>query len=159
MDIKDILVAGVSIIATLIANAMGWVRFGKKDKAETSKIQAETSKLKSETLLDLAMVLEKKIAYESSNLDSMLQLNVNALSQIEKLSAENDRLKESKNELEKNIEIEINLAVSRIKENCNKRIKSFERELEKSNAALLKERQKHREDIRKLQDLINKNNL
>jgi cell division protein FtsB len=89
----------------------------------------------------------------------MLQLNVNALSQIEKLSAENDRLKESKNELEKNIEIEINLAVSRIKENCNKRIKSFERELEKSNAALLKERQKHREDIRKLQDLINKNNL
>lgn len=152
MDIKDILVAGVSILATLLANAMGWLRFGKKDKAEVDK-------LKSATLLDLAMVLEKKIASESTNLDSALQMNVNALSQIEKLTAENERLKKSKNELERNLETEIRLAVDKIKENCNKQIRSFERELEKSNAALLKERQRHREEIRKLQDLINKNNI
>jgi hypothetical protein len=159
LDIKDILVASISILATLLANAMGWLRFGKKDKAEVGKIQAEEGKLKSETALNLAMVLEKKIASESTNLDSMLQLNVNALSQVEKLTAENERIKKAKEELEKNIEIEINFAVSKIKENCNKRIKSFERELERSNAVLLKERQKHREEIRKLQDLINKNNL
>jgi hypothetical protein len=148
LDIKDILVAGVSILATLLANAMGWLRFGKKDKAEVAK-------LKSATLLDLAMVLEKKIASESTNLDSALQMNVNALSQIEKLSAENDRLRASKNELERNIEIEI----QRVKDNCSKKMKLFEKELEKSNFELIKERERHREEIRKLQDLINKNNI
>lgn len=146
-DLKDILAAGggiFAVLATILANAMGWLRFGKKDKAEIGK-------LKSETVLDLAKVLEKKIADENATMNMILQMNLNFASQSEKLRVENDLLHDTIHNLKQNFDTEIQNMGSKY----NKKIRDLEKRCQKTIGALLKQNETLRTEIQRLQKIIN----
>lgn len=124
-DIKDIVeVLGGGLLASVLA----WLRFGRKDKAEVGK-------LKSETVLDLAKVLEKRIAEDNATMGLALQMNVNAVSQAEKLRAENDRLYENIATIKLNFEAEL----QKISEKYDKKVAEIKKECERTNRRLLAE--------------------
>lgn len=124
-DIKDIVeVLGGGLLASVLA----WLRFGRKDNAEVGK-------LKSETVLDLAKVLEKRIAEDNATMGLALQMNVNAVSQAEKLRAENDRLYENIATIKLNFEAEL----QKISEKYDKKVAEIKKECERTNRRLLAE--------------------
>jgi hypothetical protein len=135
-DIKDIVeVLGGGLLASVLA----WLRFGRKDKAEVGK-------LRSETVLDLAKVLEKRIAEDNATMSLALQMNVNAVSQAEKLRAENDRLYENIATIKLNFESEL----QKISEKYDKKVAEIKKECERTNRRLLAE-------IKRLNDQLNIN--
>jgi hypothetical protein len=139
-DIKDIVeVLGGGLLASVLA----WLRFGRKDKAEVGK-------LKSETVLDLAKVLEKRIAEDNATMGLVLQMNVNAVSQAEKLRAENDRLYENIATIKLNFEAELQNELQKISEKHDKKVSEIKKECERTNRRLLAE-------IKRLNDQLNIN--
>lgn len=135
-DIKDIVeVLGGGLLASVLA----WLRFGRKDKAEVGK-------LRSETVLDLAKVLEKRIAEDNATMSLALQMNVNAVSQAEKLRAENDRLYENIATIKLNFEDEL----QKISEKYDKKVSEIKKECERTNRRLLAE-------IKRLNEQLNIN--
>ena len=154
-EISDILkVAGGGIftaLATIIANAMGWLRFGKRDLAQVGKV-------KSETALDMAAISEKKISDEVKISDAALQWTVNLASRLEqanvmidKKQQENDRLHGIIDLMKSDFEREF----QKLKTDFNDRIKELEQEFKRSKNDLIKERQENREEIKRLKDQIN----
>jgi hypothetical protein len=135
-DIKDIVeVLGGGLLASVLA----WLRFGRKDKAEVGK-------LRSETVLDLAKVLEKRSAEDNATMSLALQMNVNAVSQAEKLRAENDRLYENIATIKLNFESEL----QKISEKYDKKVSEIKNECERTNRRLLAE-------IKRLNEQLNIN--
>lgn len=152
-DILKILAGGGSsiVISTIVARAMGWIRFGKVDKAKIGKVEAETA-------LDIATVTQKKISDEVKISDAALQWTVNLASQLEKANAmldkkqtENDRLHDIIDVMKRDFE----KAFQKLKEDFNKRIRELELEFEKSKNELIKEREDNREEIKRLKAQIN----
>lgn len=137
---EDIIkVLGGGGVFTAIAAAMGWLRFGKKDKAEVGK-------LRSETILDIATVLEKKVSDDSKILTQALDWNMILVSQREKDNAMIDKLKEENDRLHGDINTLKSDFNSMIGE-FNKRIKQLEDELEKSKQELIREREENKKQI------------
>lgn len=137
-------------LLAIIANAMGWIRFKKKDNANVDKI-------KSATALDIAEVTQKRIQDEVKISDAALQWTVNLASQLEKANSmiekkqiENDRLygiiDTMKDDFERDFE--------KLKSDFNTRIQQLERELEISRLALAKEREINMIEIERLKKQI-----
>lgn len=157
-DITDILksIAGGGVFAalsTILAIAMGWIRFGKKDRADIGKVQSETA-------LDLASIAEKKISDEVKISDAALQWTVNLATRLEqanvmidKKQQENERLHEIIDVMKRDFEREF----QKLKEDFNARIRELENEFEKSKNDLIREREENREEIKRLKDQINGN--
>lgn len=140
-----------TLISTIVASAMGWVRFGKADKAKIGKVESETA-------LDIATVAQKRISDEVKISDAALQWNINLASQLEKAimlndkkQAENDRLHGIIDTMKKDFE----QAFEKLKSEFNRRIKELEAEFERSKSELIKEREENREEIKRLKMQIN----
>lgn len=152
-DILKIVAGGgfFTLVSTIVARAMGWIRFGKVDKAKIGKVEAETA-------LDMATITQKKISDEVKISDAALQWTVNLASQLEKANAmldkkqtENDRLHGIIDVMKKDFEREF----QKLKEDFNKRIRELELEFEKSKNELIKEREENRAEIQRLKAQIN----
>ncbi len=144
------LIAGSTVLTAIIGKAMGWLRFGKSDKANVGKVEAETA-------VDLATVNAKKISDEIKISEAALQWTINLSSRLEKANAmidrkqqENDRLHDIISKIKHDFDEE----VQKLKNNFNKRIRELESEFEKSKNELLKEREENREEIKKLKNQI-----
>jgi len=142
-----------TLISTIVARGMGWIRFGKSDKAKIGKVEAETA-------LDIATVAQKKISDEVKISDAALQWTVNLASQleranmlIEKKQIENDRLHGIIDVMKQDFET----AFQKLKEDFNQRIKQLEMEFEKSRNELIEEREANRAEISKLKRQIDGN--
>lgn len=154
-DIVQVVGGGsvLSLILTFFANAMGWIRFGKKDKAEVGKLESEIA-------LNAATVSEKKNEENLKLADTLLQWTVNLSTRLEQAFAmldrkqeEIDRLHGQINTMNKDFEREL----EKIKEEYDERVKLLEKEFEKSRREfelsrreLLKERDENREEIKRL---------
>lgn len=144
----------IAFIGGIIASILGWIRFGKKDKAEVGK-------LKSEVYIDLATILEKRIADEMKISDGALQWNVNFVSQLEKANAiidklrgENERLYDTINVLKQSFEAEF----QNLKDSFSKRIKQLEEDLESSRKELMIEKEKNLIEIERRRNQNNADN-
>ena len=154
-DILKVVAGGgfFTLLSTIIARAMGWIRFGKADKARVGKVQAETA-------LDIATITQKKISDEVKISDAALQWTVNLATQLEKANAmiekkqtENDRLHGIIDVMKRDFEREF----QKLKDDFNQRIKELEKELERSRDELIQERSANREEIKKLKAQIDGN--
>jgi hypothetical protein len=110
----------LTLLSTIVARGMGWIRFGKADKAKVGKVEAETA-------LDMAAVAEKRISDEVKLSNTTLQWNINLSAQLEKAlmmnekkQAENDRLHD------------IIIALKYDYEKLSRRVSQLETELEKA---------------------------
>jgi len=141
----------LTLLSTIVARAMGWIRFGKVDKARVGKVEAETA-------IDIATVAQKRISDEVKISDAALQWNINLASQLEKANilndkkqAENDRLHGIIDTMKRDFEV----AFEKLKSEFNRRIKELEAEFEKSKNDFIKEREENREEIKRLKAEIN----
>lgn len=124
----------LTLLSTIVARAMGWIRFGKVDRAKIGKVEAETA-------IDLATATQKKIETEVKISDAALQWTVNLASQLEKANTMNDRLNGVIDAMRRDFEKEI----KKLKEDFTKRIKDLEDELRQ-------EREAYREEIKNLKE-------
>lgn len=149
-DITDILkIAGGGLFTALLtffATLMGWIRFGKKDRADVGKVRSETA-------LDIATIREKKVSDEVKISDAALQWTINISTRLEKEQQENDRLHSIIDTMKRDFEIQ----VQKLKNDFNQRIKELENEFEKSKNDLIKEREENMEEIKRLKRQINGN--
>lgn len=149
-ELTDIIkIAGGGIftaVAAIVANAMGWLRFGKKDIAEVGKV-------KSETALDMATIAEKKTSDQIKIADAALQWTINISARLEKEQQENDRLHSIIDAMKRDFERQ----VQKLKNDFNLRIKELEGEFEKSKNELIREREENINEIKRLKDQINGN--
>jgi hypothetical protein len=141
----------LTLLSTIVARGMGWIRFGKADKAKVGKVEAETA-------IDIATVAQKRISDEVKISDAALQWNINLASQLEKANilndkkqAENDRLHGIIDTMKRDFEV----AFEKLKSEFNRRIKELEAEFEKSKNDFIKEREENREEIKRLKAEIN----
>lgn len=141
----------LTLLSTIVARGMGWIRFGKVDKARVGKVEAETA-------IDIATVTQKRISDEVKISDAALQWNINLASQLEKANilndkkqAENDRLHGIIDTMKRDFEV----AFEKLKSEFNRRIKELEAEFEKSKNDFIKEREENRDEIKRLKAEIN----
>lgn len=140
-----------TVIIGIFARAMGWIRFRKKDSADTDKV-------KSETAIDLATVNEKKISDEVKISDAALQWTVNLATQLERA---NTRIDMKQSEIERLHEIidlmkiDFEKSMKELHENFNKRFSDLEKEFDISKEAWKKERNDNMFEISRLTKIIN----
>lgn len=153
-DILKWIVGGGSFTAVLFgifAKAMGWIRFRKKDSADTEKVRSETA-------IDLATVTEKRISDEVKISDAALQWTVNLATQLEKANimiekkqVENERLHGiidlMKSDFEK--------SMKELHDNFNKRFHDLEMEFAASREVWKRERNDNLFEIARLTQIIN----
>lgn len=120
----------VTACAAIIANAMGWIRFGQKDKAQVGKI-------KSETAIDLARISAKKIDDEIKISKAALEWTVQLSEQLErahllteKRQMENDALHEMINKMRIDFDAQIQELETAL-EKCQQQTARDRREIEK----------------------------
>lgn len=151
-DILKMIFGGgfMTAIVALLARKMDWIRFGKTDEANISKVQAETA-------IDLAVVTAKRISDEVKISDAALQWTINLATQleranvmIEKKQIENDRLDGIIELMKRDFE----KAFEKLKEEFNKRVKQLENELETSRDELIEERKVNWDEIERLKKQI-----
>ena len=150
-EVTDILksIAGGGMFAaltTVLASAMGWVRFGKKDNAEVGKVRSETA-------LDIATIREKKISDEIKISEAALQWTINISARLEKEQQENDRLHSIIDNMKRDFEKQ----VQKLTNDFNQRIKDLENEFEKSKRNFIKEREENIAEITRLKKQVNGN--
>lgn len=142
-DILRVVVGGgfFTLLSTIVARAMGWIRFGKTDKAKIGKVEAETA-------IDLATATQKKIETEVKISDAALQWTVNLASQLEKANTMNDRLNGIIDAMRRDFDKE----VKKLKEDFAKRINELEEEVKRYKNELIKEREAYHEEVKKLKE-------
>lgn len=121
-----------TFISVIIAKRMDWRRFRKTDVAKEGKVDAETA--------------SQRISAEVKISDAALQWTVNLASRYEKVQAENDRLHDIIDLMKGDFEPQV--------QDFNRRILQLEKEFEKSNQILINERDKDREEIKRLRSQI-----
>lgn len=134
-------------VLALLGNAMGWVRFSKKDKAEISKVESETK-------LDLAEVVNKKIDDEVKISKAALEWTVQLALQLEKANLVNDKRQQEIDRLH-TVMNEMRLDFEIRKVEFEKRMDDMEKLIQINQADLLHERTKNTELIEKLNSYIN----
>lgn len=125
-DILKMVTGGglLTLISTIVARGMGWIRFGKVDKAKIGKVQSETA-------LDMASVAEKETSKDVRLADTALQWNINLASQLEKAIMMNEKKQEENDRLH-----DIIIALKHDYEKLSRRVSQLEQELEKAKKEL-----------------------
>lgn len=140
-----------TLISTIIAKSMGWIRFGKADKVRIQKVQ-------SETVLDIATVLQKKITDESKVADTALQWNINLATQLEKEKVMNDKKQTEIDRLHdiiNKMKYDFEGRVQKLREDFESSMKNLEAEFEKSRKRFVAEREENVAEIQRLKRQIN----
>jgi hypothetical protein len=125
-DILKVVTGGglLTLVSTIIARAMGWIRFGKTDKAKIGKVQSETA-------LDIATISEKEASKDVRLADTALQWNINLASQLEKAIMMNEKKQEENDRLH-----DIIIALKHDYEKLSRRVSQLEMELERAKREL-----------------------
>lgn len=137
-------------ITAVIANIMGWVRFGKSDRVKIKKVESETA-------IDLAIINEKRISDAVKVSDAALNWNVQLAIQLEKANMAIDKKQEENDRLHDIIhtmKLDFEEAFQKLKKDFNDRIKELEEEFEKSRVSFLGERDRNLNEIKILKDQI-----
>ena len=147
-DILKIITGGglFTLLSTIIARAMGWIRFGKADKARIGKVEAETA-------IRIATVAQKKISDEIKISDAALQWNLNLAAQLEKANVMNDKKQEENDRLHdiiNKMKRDFDEAFQKLKKDFDTRLKQLESEFEKSRRELIAEREENLAEIKRL---------
>lgn len=146
--IITILTGGGAVgLFALIGNAMGWVRFRKKDDAQVYKVHAETQ-------VDLAEASNKKIDDEVKISKAALEWTVQLASQLEKANILNDKRQEEIDRLHELIQ-QMKADADKQKADFDKRMKEVEDVLDANQNELNVERQKNQDLLSKLNQFIN----
>lgn len=140
-DIGQILAGGG--IGTALTAIIAWLRFKRKDSAEVEKLNTET-------YIDLATVLEKKIANESKIADGAVQWNITLVSQLEKANVLIDKLRDDKDRLNETIN-KMRLEFYNDIQNLEKKYSDRIRELE---TTLNIEREQNKKEIQILKQQV-----
>lgn len=151
-DILKMITGGgfITLIVSIVANAMGWIRFGKTDKAKIIKMNAEAE-------IDFATVTQKQISDEVKISNAALQWTVNLASQLEKANFMIDRKQDENDRLHTiidNMKKDFEEAFDKLKDDFNNRIRQLESEFEKSKKQLISEREANMEEIKRLKTQI-----
>ena len=139
-----------TLLTMIVGKAMGWIRFGKVDKAKVGKVQSETA-------IDIATVTQKKIEDEVKISGAALQWAANFAAQTEKANAMNERLQTENERLHSVIDTmkaNFEKAIEKIKEDFYRQIKELEADFIKSKDELIKRDHANREEIKRLKAQI-----
>lgn len=151
-DVKKILGGGAVITAllTFLGNALGIIRFRKKDVAETKKVESETAN-------DFADIRSKSTEDEIKISKAALEWTVQLAGQLEKANAVNEKRQAENERLHSVIDTmkkDFAATITQMQNDFNKRIKELEEALEDSQNALAEEAEKYKLEISKLRAQI-----
>lgn len=131
--------AAIPILGGILLNAMGWIRFSSKDKADISKVQSETA-------VDLAEVASKRIEDEVLIAKTALEWTVQLAAQLERSNGLNDR---RSGEIER-----LHTVIQAMRDDFDQRLDEINNMLDLTRNELVEERNKNRVLLDKLNAFI-----